>query len=70
MACPDLVDWVDNHNNGNRGRRPISSLHPGGAQCAFADGSVKFVSQTVNRTVWQSRIACDRGFWKAPLTGG
>jgi hypothetical protein len=54
MACPDLVDWVDNHNDGNRGRRPISSLHPGGAQSAYGDGSVKFVSQTVNRAVWQN----------------
>jgi prepilin-type N-terminal cleavage/methylation domain-containing protein/prepilin-type processing-associated H-X9-DG protein len=54
MACPDLVDWVDNHNNGNRGRRPISSLHPGGAQCAYADGSVKFIPQTVDRIIWQN----------------
>ncbi len=54
MSCPDLVSWVDNHNNGNQGRRPISSLHPGGAQSAFADGSVKFISQTVNKQVWQN----------------
>jgi len=54
MPCPDLVDWVDNHNNGNRGRRPISSLHPGGAQSGYADGSVRFVPNTVNRQVWQN----------------
>jgi hypothetical protein len=54
MPCPDLVHWVDNHSNGNHGRRPISSLHPGGALAAWTDGSVKFVSQTVNQKVWQN----------------
>lgn len=52
-CCPDIVDWVDNHNNGNSGRRPMSSLHPGGAQGAYADGSVKFVPQTVDTIVWR-----------------
>ncbi|HUG66755.1 MAG TPA: DUF1559 domain-containing protein [Pirellulaceae bacterium] len=52
-CCPDIVDWVDNHNNGNRGRRPMSSLHPGGAQGAYTDGSVKFVPETVDTVVWR-----------------
>ena len=53
-CCPDIVEWVDNHNNGNRGRRPISSLHPGGAQAAYADGAVKFVPETVDTQVWRN----------------
>jgi prepilin-type N-terminal cleavage/methylation domain-containing protein/prepilin-type processing-associated H-X9-DG protein len=52
-CCADIVEWVDNHNNGNRGRRPISSLHPGGAQAAYADGGVKFVPETVDTLVWR-----------------
>jgi type II secretory pathway pseudopilin PulG len=54
FICPDLVDWVDNHNNGNTGRRPISSLHPGGAQATYADGAVKFVPETVNMEIWRA----------------
>ncbi len=53
-CCADLVDWTDNHNNGNSGRRPISSLHPGGAQAAYADGSVKFVPETVDTQIWRN----------------
>jgi len=53
MPCPDLVDWVDNHNNGNRGRRPISSLHPGGAQVGLADGSVRMINNTIDTIVWR-----------------
>ncbi|MDA1052933.1 MAG: DUF1559 domain-containing protein [Planctomycetota bacterium] len=53
-CCADLVSWVDNHNNGNSGRRPISSLHPGGAQAAYADGSVKLVPDTVDTVIWQN----------------
>ncbi len=53
-CCPDMVNWVDNHNNGNSGRRPFSSLHPGGAQGAYADGSVKFIPETVDLNVWRA----------------
>jgi prepilin-type processing-associated H-X9-DG protein len=28
------------------------SYHPGGANVAFADGSVKFIKNTVNITTW------------------
>lgn len=53
-CCPDIVEWVDNHNNGNRGRRPMSSLHPGGALAAYADGGVKFVPESVDDQVWRN----------------
>jgi hypothetical protein len=33
-------------------RRPISSLHPGGALCAYGDGAVNFIPDGVDRTVW------------------
>lgn len=56
----DCVSWVDDYNDGNQRSgivarnegRPISSLHPGGAQGAYADGSVKFVPDSVDRVVW------------------
>jgi prepilin-type processing-associated H-X9-DG protein len=30
----------------------VSSLHPGGANAAFVDGHVKFVSESIDRRVW------------------
>ncbi|UUO08496.1 DUF1559 domain-containing protein [Blastopirellula sp. J2-11] len=36
-----------------------SSHHPGGAQFVFCDGSVHFVSETVNGTTWQ--LLAERG---------
>ncbi len=53
-CCPDIVEWVDDYANGNRGRRPISSLHPGGAQAAYADGAIHFVPETIDQTVWRA----------------
>ena len=31
-----------------------ASRHPGGVNCAFMDGSVKFVKESVNRVAWQA----------------
>ena len=30
------------------------SRHPGGVHCLFCDGSVKFVSDSVDRAVWRA----------------
>jgi prepilin-type N-terminal cleavage/methylation domain-containing protein/prepilin-type processing-associated H-X9-DG protein len=53
-CCPDIVEWVDDWNNGNRGRRPMSSLHPGGAQGVYVDGHVHFVPETVDKQIWRN----------------
>jgi prepilin-type processing-associated H-X9-DG protein len=52
----DLVNWNDDSCacGGQNERRPVSSLHPGGAQCAYADGSVKFIPETVDATIWMN----------------
>ena len=38
-----------------------SSLHPGGVNVLFADGSVKFVKQTVNAQTWYAIATIGRG---------
>lgn len=54
---PDMITWTDMQCGGcfrNDDRRPISSLHPGGALCAYADASVHFIPSTVDPTVWRN----------------
>jgi len=50
------INWADlsGGGGGSTERRPISSLHPGGAQCAYADASVHFIPETVDATVWRN----------------
>lgn len=60
-ATPIEFGWNDPVNWGNsqqvNGRaRPVSSNHTGGAQCLLGDGSVKFLSENVDLTSWQSTI--------------
>jgi hypothetical protein len=53
-CCPDVVAVSDFYNYGNTGRRPLSSLHPGGVQGAYGDGSVKFITERVDVAVWRA----------------
>jgi prepilin-type N-terminal cleavage/methylation domain-containing protein/prepilin-type processing-associated H-X9-DG protein len=41
--------------------KPLSSYHPGGVNAALADGSVRFVKETVNRPVWTALGTRDTG---------
>ena len=38
-----------------------SSLHPGGCNVAFADGSVRFIKSTINMRTWMSIGTRDNG---------
>jgi prepilin-type processing-associated H-X9-DG protein len=41
-------------------------MHPGGVNCAFADGSVKFIKDTINS--WPNALTGGRGMFGAPKT--
>jgi len=68
----DRITWVDMHCAGcfqATDRRPISSLHPGGALCAYADASVHFIPDTVDQVLWQntgSRSGQEAGVYMPP----
>ena len=40
-------------SNGSRGHIAPRSYHPGGVQVAFADGSVSFITDTINDLTWR-----------------
>jgi prepilin-type processing-associated H-X9-DG protein len=48
------MSWDDSCNNPNDRVREFASLHPGGANFVMADGSVRFVKETVPFQVYQA----------------
>jgi prepilin-type N-terminal cleavage/methylation domain-containing protein/prepilin-type processing-associated H-X9-DG protein len=46
--------WVDVPNNKKAGVDDFHSLHPGGCNFAFSDGSIRFVKETINPQVFSS----------------
>lgn len=50
-----VVDLAMNQSAGTgwQGERPFSSRHPGGAQFAFADGSVKFLQEAIDMNTYE-----------------
>ena len=54
----DEVAWVDDISGGQNGSRPTSSVHDGGAFALMGDASVRFISDSVDLTVW--RATCSR----------
>ncbi|HWE40249.1 MAG TPA: DUF1559 domain-containing protein [Isosphaeraceae bacterium] len=58
-ACPPNQpidwDWVDENDGGPTWMSlSASSLHPGGINVLFADGSVKFIKNTIAPTTWSA----------------
>ena len=57
----DEIDWLDDSALGRWGPRPASSLHPGGVNALFADGSCHFVTENIDLSVWKNSCGQDDG---------
>ena len=53
-ACADQVSWTDDVNTNQDGARGVSSAHTGGAHILFGDGTVHFVNDSIDITVWRA----------------
>jgi prepilin-type processing-associated H-X9-DG protein len=53
VAGPDMPCDNSHRSNWDEFHAAARSRHPGGVNVAFADGHVKFVSETVDLHVWQ-----------------
>ena len=64
----DQIEWSNNDLPTNHnGPRPASSLHPGGVNGALADGSVRFITDSIDLTVLQN--SCSRAGGEALTVG-
>jgi prepilin-type processing-associated H-X9-DG protein len=51
-AYPSTSQPANGYDGSNACKRGFGSLHPGGLNALFADGSVKFIKQTINPAIW------------------
>jgi prepilin-type N-terminal cleavage/methylation domain-containing protein/prepilin-type processing-associated H-X9-DG protein len=61
FAFPTLGNPIGFNCIDNAGQFGFRSLHPGGGNFAFADGSVKFVKETMNINVYRALATRDMG---------
>jgi prepilin-type N-terminal cleavage/methylation domain-containing protein/prepilin-type processing-associated H-X9-DG protein len=57
VLTPNARKWTHCSNTGSTTMAPFSnamSFHPGGVNTLFADGSVRFIKDTVNQNAWWS----------------
>ena len=57
---PGGQQWIDTPNNKGAGADDFWSLHPGGCEFLFCDGSVRFLKETINPQVF-SQLATRAG---------
>ncbi|NLS91984.1 MAG: DUF1559 domain-containing protein [Planctomycetaceae bacterium] len=54
---PECTDDASDGSGGTGAR----SRHPGGVNCALGDGSVRFVSETIDRLIWRAALTIQAG---------
>ena len=72
LAAMDMGCSADLHDNS---QQTVRSLHPGGAHICMCDGSVHFVSDSINvSTTWNytktSFVASEFGVWEELMSAG
>ena len=60
-GCTDSVSGLAVGGNNAGANDEIFSFHPGGANCLFGDGSVKFMKETTNLVVLRSLVSLSGG---------
>jgi prepilin-type processing-associated H-X9-DG protein len=48
--------WINNPSDPDGGMDDLSSLHPNGAHCLFADGSVRFMQNATTDGGWETTV--------------
>ena len=63
----DLISWIDSVDGGNWTSMPMSSAHQGGVFALFGDGTVHFISESVDLRVLQN--TCSRAGGESETVG-